>query len=228
MKYQIKISKFEGPLDLLLKLIEKEKLDVTEISLAKIADEFLGYLKKSSDISTEELVDFLEVMVRLLLIKSRLLVPDGVEEEKEENLIDRLKIYRHYYLISKKILKIFCNPRYSFAREKIASYLLPKSFYQVKINLNDLKNSFENFLSKLPSPEEKKILKRRKIFLKEKIIELINLLSKCSEINLNTIFASKEKIEKVFIFLAVLQLLKEREAIVKQDEPFGQIILTKC
>ena len=94
--------------------------------------------------------------------------------------------------------------------------------------MNDLKNSFENFLSKLPSPEEKKILKRRKIFLKEKIIELINLLSKCSEINLNTIFASKEKIEKVFIFLAVLQLLKEREAIVKQDEPFGQIILTKC
>ena len=118
MKYQIKISKFEGPLDLLLKLIEKEKLDVTEISLAKIADEFLGYLKKSSDISTEELVDFLEVMVRLLLIKSRLLVPDGVEEEKEENLIDRLKIYRHYYLISKKNSKNLLQSSLQFCQRK--------------------------------------------------------------------------------------------------------------
>jgi len=226
MKYQIKISKFEGPLDLLLKLIEKEKLDVTEISLAKITDEFLGYLKKSPDILTEELVDFLEVMVRLLLIKSRLLLPGEIEEEKED-LIDRLKIYRHYYLISKKILKIFCNPRYSFAREKIARNLLQDSFYQVKVDGNDLENSFKNFLSRLPSPEEKKILKRRKISLKEKIIELINLLSKYSEVNLNAIFASKEKIEKVFIFLAVLQLLKERGAIVKQDELFGQIILQK-
>jgi len=170
------------------------------------------------------LIDFLEVMVRLLLLKSYLLVPQA--EVEKDDLVDRLKIYRHYWLISKEIWKIFSNPNFGFAREKIPYHFL-KSSYKVKINLKSLEKAFKNFLVRLPIPEEKKILRKRKISLKEKVAELIDLLSKHPEINLNDIFVSRGRTEKVFIFLAVLDLLKERKVLVRQDELFGQIILQK-
>ena len=79
----------------------------------------------------------------------------------------------------------------------------------------------------MPIPEEKIILRKRNISLKEKIAELINLLNEHPEINLNAIFVSKGRTERVFIFLAVLDLLKERKVLVRQDKLFGQIILQK-
>ncbi|NCO23175.1 hypothetical protein COW09_01405 [bacterium (Candidatus Moisslbacteria) CG12_big_fil_rev_8_21_14_0_65_36_11] len=222
--YQIKISKFEGPLDLLLKLIEKEQLDITEISLANITGEFLGYLEKQNEIDPHELIDFLEVMVRLLLLKSYLLVPQA--EVEKDDLVDRLKIYRHYWLISKEIWKIFSDSKFGFVREKIHYHLL-RSSYKIKIDSKSLERAFKNFLVRLPIPEEKIILRKRNISLKEKIAELINLLNEHPEINLNAIFVSKGRTERVFIFLAVLDLLKERKVLVRQDKLFGQIILQK-
>ena len=223
--YQIKISSFEGPLDLLLKLIEKEKFDITEVSLATITEEFLEHLKIAKEIEPEELVDFLEVMVRLLLIKSSLLLP-GFEQE-EEGLVERLRIYQHYFLISKKIWKIFRGKQYSFSREKIPNYLLKNFSVKIKINARSLKIAFENFLKRLPLPEEKKVLRKRVFSLKEKITELISLLDKHSSLKLDNLLISKEKIEKIFIFLAVLNLLKEKRIFLKQKKLFGEITIQK-
>ncbi|MDR3559569.1 MAG: segregation/condensation protein A, partial [Candidatus Pacebacteria bacterium] len=73
--YRIKLDKFEGPLELLLELIEKDKMDVTELSLAKVADEYLEYIKNNESINLAHLAEFLSVASKLILIKSRALLP---------------------------------------------------------------------------------------------------------------------------------------------------------
>ncbi len=71
----VKLEKFEGPLSLMLKLIEKEEMDITQISLAKIADEYVAYIRKSENIQPENMADFLVIAAKLLLIKSKALLP---------------------------------------------------------------------------------------------------------------------------------------------------------
>jgi len=142
-------------------------------------------------------------------------------------LVDQLRIYRYYWLAARKIWRLFSNSNYGFAREKILAHQLPDFSCQIKLKLVDLEKSFKNVLSQLPVFQKKEILKKRKISLKEKIVELINLLNKQQKFILNTIFANKTKDEKVFIFLAMLQLSKEGEIKVFQDELFGRITIEK-
>ena len=100
MAYHICLEQFEGPLDLLLSLIEKEKLDITHVSLAKVADQYLKYLETEESISLGNLTAFLSVAARLILIKSRALLPilefSDEEEESMDDLETRLKVYKRF------------------------------------------------------------------------------------------------------------------------------------
>jgi len=95
---QIQIEKFSGPLDLLLKIVEQEDLDITQISLAKIADEYLRYLEKPGHIDPEDMADFLLVAAKLLVIKSRALLPNLAPEEEQEisELEAQLRMYKEF------------------------------------------------------------------------------------------------------------------------------------
>ena len=105
MSLVYKLEKFEGPLDLLLQLIESADLDITEVALSKVADQFMEYLEQVEEKNSEEMADFLVVASRLLLIKSRILMPALHLDEDDEviGLEEQLKIYREYYEASKKI-----------------------------------------------------------------------------------------------------------------------------
>ena len=119
MLMNFKIDKFEGPLALLLQLIEKEELDITEISLAKIADQYIEYIRSCKGIGPEELADFLVVAAKLLLIKSRALLPflKGEAEEEIEEFEHQLRMYKEFLEAAKKIEAIIGKKRFSFARE---------------------------------------------------------------------------------------------------------------
>jgi len=101
--YQIKLEKFEGPLDLLLKLIEEERLSINEISLSQVANKYLEFVNSTQNISLDELADFLTVSAKLILIKSRTLLPSLNFEEEGDSLEKQLRIYKEYYEASKKI-----------------------------------------------------------------------------------------------------------------------------
>lgn len=228
--YNIKLEQFEGPLDLLLQLIEKEELDITQISLAKVTDTFLGHLSRVEEIRPDELADFLVVAAKLLLIKSNLLLPGIAESEQEvTDLIDQLKIYREYLLASKGLQKIINQKKFSYSREKLPPDLVKRSFrLNVKITPSMLKNSFENILHIIVSQiklTQKKI--KKIISLKEKIAELIKLLKKYKEIKLNTLITKAAKEEIVVIFLATLELVKEKTITVFQDGLFEEITIKK-
>jgi segregation and condensation protein A len=126
--YNIKIEQFEGPMDLLLELISKEKLDITGISLAQIADQYLKYLEEKKDINIVNLADFLTVAAKLILLKSKALLPLlNLSEEDEEEIFDlerQLEEYKKFKLIAPEIEKIYNNNNQSFSRDNFIEILL--------------------------------------------------------------------------------------------------------
>ena len=121
MPVTYKVDKFEGPLDLLLQLVEQEELDITEVSLTKVADQFVAYVREQKDkIMPEELADFLVIAARLVYMKSRLLLPSFMDQELEEgpDLATQLRLYQQFVHASKFIDKEWKRGFVSFPRER--------------------------------------------------------------------------------------------------------------
>ena len=229
--YKIKLEQFEGPLNLLLQLIEQQKFDITQISLSQVTDQFIEYLNQAEKLSLDELVDFLLVAAKLLLIKSKTLLPFLNSEEKEEiqKLEDQLKIYKEYFEASKKINEIILKKNFSFIREKFLKNIIPIFSPPKNLNKNILAETFTGILNNLEATidplQEQKIIKR--IFsLQEKIEQIKNLILKKSKLSFDhLIYLSKSKVEIIVNFLALLELIKQKNVIVVQEENFREIII---
>lgn len=230
--YKVKIEQFEGPLDLLLELINKEKLDITGISLAQITDQYLDYLEKREDINLMNLADFLTVAAKLILIKSRALLPllDLSTEEEEEiyDLEKQLEEYKKFKLITVEIEKIFNNKKQSFSRDNFVE-VEPVFSPPEGIGPEELKNIFEDILGQIPvfeKLEEERVAKV--ISLKERIDSLKEILSKKVEVNFSEIVKKGgDRIEVIVSFLAVLEMVKRRIVVVEQGEIFYEIKLKR-
>lgn len=228
--YTLTLEKFQGPFNLLLQLIEKEKMDITEVSLAQVTDEFLRHLKELEQVQPDELADFLEIAAKLILIKSRLLIPEAMEEDEEgQELVNQLKIYQQYARATKEVGKIASRPIYSFARERIPLEMVPHFSLDIKITPGILERYFKNLA--LFIAEQIKLsqqtFKRRVVSLQMKIKELLDILKEKQEIIFNSLIKGKEKAEKIATFLAVLELVKRQQAAVTQPGLFKEIIIKR-
>lgn len=242
MKYAIKQEKFEGPLDLLLELIQNEKLSINEIALAKVTDEFIGYLKElqkegqtllgGGRADQEILAEFLVVASQLLLIKSRSLLPQfaasAEEEESIAELESRLAEYQRIKEVIQELAALAKGGPKSFAREaysgeKIVFYP-PKKF-----SLNMLAKTFAAVTEAMPKTiklAEEKI--KKIVSLEEKIIELQAFLKAKMERAFSELVAgAKEKVEIIVSFLALLELAKQKLVAVEQKGLFGDIRIRK-
>ena len=131
LSMNIKLQQFEGPLDLLLQMIEEQKLDITEVSLAAIAERYVERIRQNG-IEPEELADFLVIAAKLLLIKSKTLLPYLVRDEEEAEIKDfanQLKIYKDFLAASKKITGLLGERRWMFAREFNKKLLTEEKFF---------------------------------------------------------------------------------------------------
>ncbi len=229
--YTVKIGQFEGPLDLLLNLIEKEKLDITEISLAQVTDEFLSYIQ-NSQVSPQELVEFLAVACQLLWLKSKFLLPElfSEEEQEESSLVLKLKIYQTYREAGKKISKLNRENKFSLSRQNWPSDILQKLNFSLNITPSLLERELKRMLSVLASAKEKQAvhLRLKTISLKKKIGEILSLLSQKRFLVLNKVFEKKRKEEIIVLILAVLELSKRRMVSIEQKELFSPITVTKA
>ncbi|TSC95948.1 MAG: segregation and condensation protein A [Parcubacteria group bacterium Athens1014_10] len=227
--YEIKLDQFEGPLDLLLHLIEGQKLDITQVSLSKIADQYIEYLDRAKDLKPEELADFLVIAAKLLLIKSRALLPvrgDEIEKEGFE-LEAQLRIYKKYIEISKKLHKIILKKNFSFPRQKTVSFsafIAPEN-----IDKNILFNVFAKVLKNLePLVKIPKETIRRVFSLKEKIKEIQAVIFQNAKIKFNHLIKeTSSKIDIIISFLALLELVKQRVVVVVQEESFEEITISR-
>lgn len=230
MMHKIKLEQFEGPLDLLLNLIEEQKLDITRLSLARVTDQYLEYIGRQEKISLESMTEFLLIASRLILIKSKALLPNlelSQEEEAEiKDLEQQLAEYRKFKEASRRLGKMLNNRRKSYSRESFSGFGM--FFYPpVGLNAYDLKKIFEKILNEIPLIEklEEEIV-REVVTLEEKIAEMQKALSQRMETTFSQITAVAEnKIEVIVSFLAMLELVKQKIISVEQNKLFADIKL---
>ncbi|MFA6304830.1 MAG: segregation/condensation protein A [Patescibacteria group bacterium] len=224
--YKIKLETFEGPFDLLLGLIEEEKMDITKVSLAKVTDQFLQYINSASDLRTGEMADFLVVAAKLLLIKSKVLLPTlQVDEEDEGSLEKQLKIYKEYYEASKKIKQMLKAEHFMFSRAKPVQVLNLKFIPPVGVNGSRLAELFAKALIRLePIVNLPQAMIKRTVSIREKIKHITDLIiSKVTFSFRQLLGQGRDRTEMIVSFLAVLELVKQRTVEVDQVTLFSDI-----
>ena len=237
-KYAIKTEKFEGPLDLLCHLIDKNKMDIYDINLSEITDQYISYLKEQEKLNLEIASEFLVMASTLLYIKSKKLLPKQEEEEEEiteEELIKRIIEYKKFKEISKKLKENYTSfsKRYFKNQENIK---LPKQ----KIEKNYEKNVIPDIYQKIWNKNKEKINLNAKNIEKiaitdnytvaSKVKEMFRVLVKQKRFVFNRLFSLKQhnKQEVVTAFSGLLELSRRNKVLTKQDELFGDIEAEKA
>jgi len=231
-------EKFSGPLGLLLSLIEGEEMDITEINLAKIADDYVAYVKAAENIDPEELADFLVVAAKLLYIKSKALLPylyHDSEEDESDDLERQLRMYKEFIEASEKIKNIIAQEKFLFLPPLIKSRRVnsvePSFSPLSKIQPLILKQVLEKLIAELEKKKEVALKEEHlepKINIEDKIYSIKKMLFEKIKINFTRLLReAKDKTEVIVSFLAVLELAKQKELIFEQEELFSDIHILK-
>jgi len=236
-KYAIKIDNFEGPLDLLCHLIDKNKMNIYDINLSEITDQYIAYLKEQESLNLEIASEFLVMASTLLFLKSKNLLPKQEEEEEEiteEELIRRIIEYKKFKEIS-KVLKdnyIVYSNRYFKGQEEIElpkrkiekdydKELIPKTYKNiVEINNEKVNQNAKNI---------EKIAITDNYTVASKVKEMFKVLVKQKRFIFNKMFSIKKhnKQEVVTAFSGLLELSRRSKVETIQEELFGDITVQK-
>ncbi|MEK7131450.1 MAG: ScpA family protein [Patescibacteria group bacterium] len=230
MLTDLKLEKFEGPLDLLLQLVDQEKLSISEIALSKVTEQFFSYLDKLEKNRPEELADFLVVAARLIYLKSHSLLQYAYPEEEEAGpgLADQLKLYKQYVEASKTINGLWAVGKVAYGRTeppiKSKEFVLPAN-----VTTNSLYNSMVFLLSRLqPTEALPKTTIDHSISIKQKIDSIRNLLKSGQEFSFKNLLSSAQnKTEVIVSFLAILELVKQQSVRFRQVNAFEDLLVTK-
>lgn len=233
MDIEFKIDEFSGPLDLLLHLIKKNKMNILDIEIEKITDQYMEYLDKCNEMNLEVTSSYLVMASELLYIKSRFLLPHDDEDEEEseeedprEELINRLVEYQAYKDIT-SILKEKYEERsevYTKIPEDFKNYSDDSTLTSSDANIDLLVQAFQKFLERKQAEKPIKTkVTEKEIKVSERKNRIKNLLKVKRKINFFDLFEDYSKEYIVATFLAVLELTKEGEVRIKQDSLFGDI-----
>ena len=245
--YELKLEKFSGPLEKLLELIEDQKLDINEVSMAKVTDDFLKYLDslKNGEMSLDGfssnlrlLADFISVASKLIFLKSKYLLPNIELTEEEEieirDLESRLIIYRDLKPAFKLLSKLWRDGHRAYSRP----YFLGRGsglphgqsvFYPgIKTDVQLLESSLYRIFEEMKVySREEETIKGTIITLEEKIQEIFSRIQKEGDSSLNNLAIEKTRAEMIIIFLAVLHLAREQFVKLEQIDNFSDIIIKK-
>lgn len=228
------LEKFSGPLGLLLSLIESEEMDITEIALAKIADQYVAHVREATDISPEELADFLVVAAKLLFIKSKALLPylfTAEEEEEIDDLEKQLRMYKEFVSASQKVKEQIAKEAFLFlpplVKNRRGQFNLPVFSPPAKLEAAVLAEQLRRIIENLAKKQEEKLPEEKlepKISIDEKISLIKRMLIDKIKVNFSRLLAAAQsKTEIIVSFLAVLELAKQKELSFEQDELFSEI-----
>lgn len=232
MELDLKINEFEGPLDLLLHLIKESKMNIFDIQIEKITEQYLNYIEKQEKMNLEVDSEYLVLASELIEIKSKLLLPnEKVEAEEEEDpreeLINRLLEYEAYKEITKtlKQKEEIRKEIYTKAPSDIHNYLEESTEIKGDITLDDLMDAFQKFL------ERKKETRPLSTSVTEKEITVSSrkhdirlILKKQKRISFFELFPVISKEYIVATFLAILEMAKNKELTILQKETFDDIV----
>lgn len=227
--FEVKQEKFEGPLDLLLTLIERRQLHIGDIALSKVTDDFLNYAKGFVDFPLAESAQFAYIASTLLLIKSKALLPQlslsREEEESIEDLQKRLKLLQRFRELSRHIRTRFGeSPMYLPLERKVVPVFAPPK----GISTASLLAGIRSILASIPKAEAlSKVTVRKVISLEHMIENLRERITSALRMSFKE-FAGAHKAERVNVivgFLAMLELVKDGLIFVTQESPHGDIMM---
>ena len=235
MEYEVKIDNFEGPLDLLLHLIKESKVDIWEISIADIAEEYLAYIQRMEKLNLDIASEYLVMASELIEMKSRMLLPrqekDVGEEEEEdpkERLIRRLVEYQKYKEVTKnfKELESLRQEFYTKAPDNLKEYVEEGIVPSSDVTLEDLMLAFQKFLNRkeLEKPLQTTVTKKE-ITVEERRKSIRDILTKRKRVDFLELFEVVTKEYIVVTFLAILEMAKKQELLIKQESDFSQIMI---
>lgn len=232
MGYKFKTTDFEGPLDLLLHLIKTEDMDIFNIDIADIADQYLKYIEslKTLDLNIDS--EYLTVASELIHLKSRELLPHEKEDEEEdpkEEFINRLVEYKKYKEISTKLKSMEEERKKIY--EKLPSELDEFHSKNITIDeditLDDLVNAFVKFNEKVEALKPlNTVVTKKEYSVHKRSNEIMKKITKCKKIKFEQLFEIREKSYVVVTFLAVLNLAKDGKLNIYQDSELDSIVLS--
>ena len=227
--YQINTEKFSGPLDLLLALIEKEELPISEVSLAQVTGEYLKFINEN-EVPADELADFLTVAARLLLIKSNSILP-APEQEKidQSNLAAQLRLYRAFIEVAGKLENLYTSDAVLFDRPYVPLPVEPGFRPPENTTINVLAEAFRSLLKKLePFFSLHQASLERVASVEERIRDIHQAIMKRAKFVFSDVVGlAKSRADVVVSFLALLELVKQRVVKVQQSNAFEEIFLTR-
>ena len=233
MSYKVKLNMFEGPLDLLLFLIKKDKIDISDIPISKVTEQYLHYMEIMKMLDLDIAGEFLVMAATLMHIKSKMLLPpdetDLEEEEQEdprEELVRRLLEYKKYKDAAGQLLEMRDKAKDIFIRKSPANkeivYKDEKGEY-FESSLFELITAFRKVLKEVPKETFHEVIRNR-YTVSDKIHSIYHQLAQEPKIYFSSLFKKAGcKDEVIVIFLAILELIKLREVIIVQKEFFSDI-----
>jgi len=236
--YKVKLEVFEGPLDLLLYLIKKEEVDVYDIPIERITNQYMEYLTLMQMLNLEVAGEFLVMAATLMYIKSRMLLPadqqvtDSEGEEGEDprwELIRQLVEYKKFKDAAAQLAQREEEQANIFPRHAPdAGIEMDKDVPLAEVSIFDLINAFNEVLKKASAKEDFREIIEEKFTVSDKIEEILYTLRDQTQIIFSDLFArAKSRVEVVVLFLALLELIRLKRLKVRQDEAFGEIQVIK-
>lgn len=237
-KYNIKIENFEGPLDLLCHLIEVSKMDIYDVNINTITDQYISYIKEMEQMDLEVTSEFLVMASNLLYIKSKKLLPRQEEAEEmlsEEELIQRIIEYKQYKEITSKLKEMYQDNNKRIFKTTAENVDLPKQSLENRFELLDIVDSYKQIIER----NEIKLNKNAKNIEKIAVIEnysvgdtvktMFRELVKKSNFVFNKLFSINKckPQEIVTAFSGLLEMSRRDKVTTNQEELFGDIEVTK-
>lgn len=236
-KYGLKLDNFEGPLDLLVYLIDKNKMDIYEVKISDIADQYIDYLKEQEELNLEIASEFVVMASTLVLLKSKSLLPKDVEDEAElteEELLRRIIEYKKY----KEISKLFKENIEEFSKRfyKLPESIeLPKQKIEKEFKPEDIIEKYRDLVDRNENKKNEyaknieKIAIHETFTVAEKVKDIFRELSRRPKFVFNSLFKLSErpKAEVVTAFSGVLELSRRSKVKTEQKKLFGDIVVSR-
>lgn len=233
MNIEIKINEFEGPLDLLLHLIKESKMDIFDLKIEVITDQYLDYINKMEEMNLNIASSYLVMAAELIEMKSRMLLPrheedEEQEEDPQEQLVNRLIEYQRYkdLTLEFKDLEEERHKVYTKSPENIKEYLPEvEVISNTDVTLDDLIKAFQKFLErqKENEPLSTKVTKKE-MSVEDRRESIRKILKKKHKFNFLELFDVLTKEYVVVTFLAILEMARQNELIIVQESNFGEIM----
>lgn len=227
------LPEFEGPLDLLLQLIERRELDITRVSLAAVTDQFLEVISRPGNIALSQLADYMIIAAKLVLIKSRMLLPrpetpSADEEDVGDDLVRQLREYKMFKQVAAFLRERERQGLRAYPRLAPPPHPQPTATRLEGVSPDDLAHALLRALRIRPTLPQGTLTVPLAVSIDHAITKILAWTARETTVTFTRLLdRAQTRIEIIVTFLAVLELIKRRQIHARQDALFGEIVLAR-